>query len=267
MLYERKNYTANISYLTNVYITEYDLSKANINVLKWKGLLSDATYEYLYNAERMVRQVYVGKLERDPKVAKALSDGIIEAKKMLFESNGLEDRDILSIKNDAVYVISKRLKETKFGLLHFMEKNTYTSFYRIMNLEFYYYYNSINGEEQLDVKGISDEKLVLHRDGMLGLIGDLFYMLQTQGVEVAMRMLRDSYIDYIELRLPVEYYRNFDTVSDFKYNITSTMTGMRFAIANASGDIDKRFIDISYNAMILAQFQKIIASMYFTKNR
>ena len=39
MLYEKTNYTADISYLTNVFITEYDISKCNINVLyKYKAI-------------------------------------------------------------------------------------------------------------------------------------------------------------------------------------------------------------------------------------
>jgi hypothetical protein len=45
------------------------------------------------------------------------------------------------------------------------------------------------------------------------------------------------------------------------------MTGSTYSIKNAAEDMDKRLLDISYNAMILAQFQKIIASMYFNKNR
>jgi hypothetical protein len=265
MLYERKEYTADISYLTNVYITEYDLSKANINVLRTKGVLDQQTYDYLYNAERMVRQVYVGKLQRDQRVGKILSDGIVEAKKMLFESNGLLDRDILSIKNDAVFVISKKLNVTDFGLLHFAAKNTYTSFYKFMNYEFFYYYNSITSEERLDVKGINDETLKLH-SCFLSLIKDIMFMIQINGPEVAMRILKDYYLDYINLRLEIGYYRNFNSESDFKYNFV-TMTGSTYSIKNAAEDMDKRLLDISYNAMILAQFQKIIASMYFNKNR
>lgn len=266
MLYERKNYTADISYLTNIFITEYDLSKANINVLLTKGVLDQETYDYLYRAERMVRQVYVGKLQKDPNIAKVLSDGIIEAKKMLFEANGLLDRDILSIKNDAVFVISKKLSITQFGLLRFIEKNIYTSFYKFMNYEFFYYFNSVTQEESIDVKGIGDDKLAVHSEYFLSLIKDLFYMVQTQGPEAAMRLLKDAYIEYITLQMPVGYYRNFNPISDFKYNFRS-MTGSTFAIQNASENIDKTLLDISYNAMILNQFQKIIASMYFNKNR
>ena len=38
-LYERKNYTLPIKYIFNSYIREYDISKANINILLYKDSL------------------------------------------------------------------------------------------------------------------------------------------------------------------------------------------------------------------------------------
>ena len=43
------------------------MSKANINILFSKGIINRDTYEYLYNSERMVRQIYVGKLLQNNK--------------------------------------------------------------------------------------------------------------------------------------------------------------------------------------------------------
>ena len=125
MLYNKMNYTTDISYLTNVFINEYDISKANINVLYSKRLIDSETYDWLYNAERMTRQVYVGKLQKDKMIAAELKAGIIEAKKMLFESNMVNDYEVLSIKNDAVFIINRTLEYTKFGLIEFKLKNRY----------------------------------------------------------------------------------------------------------------------------------------------
>ena len=100
MIYDKVNYTSDISYLANTIIYEYDISKANINVLYSKGAIDKQTYDYLYNANRMIRQVYIGKLQRDDKnIVSILKQGIIEAKKMLFEANNIEDYEVLSIKN------------------------------------------------------------------------------------------------------------------------------------------------------------------------
>ena len=45
MLWENINYLAEISYLPNTLIYEYDISKANINVLYSKGVIDKKTYD------------------------------------------------------------------------------------------------------------------------------------------------------------------------------------------------------------------------------
>ena len=124
-LWNNINYTSDISYLNSVFIYEMDLSKANINVLRTKNIIDQKTYEYLYNSERMVRQVYVGKLCKDKRVSDALKEGILEAKRLLFEANDIKDYEVLSIKNDAVFLLNKIPKIRDFGLLHFVPKNKY----------------------------------------------------------------------------------------------------------------------------------------------
>ena len=100
MLYNEKNYTVNLGYLFNHYIREYDISKANINVLFAKGVIDQNLYTQLYNADRMARQVYIGMMIRNnEKIQEVLSSGIIEYKKRFFEANDIIDSDIISIKN------------------------------------------------------------------------------------------------------------------------------------------------------------------------
>ena len=123
-LWAKINYTSDISYVNNVFIYELDISKANINILYEANIIDKNTYDYLYNAERMVRLVYVGKLQRDdPKVIKILQAGIIEAKKKLFEANSIQDFEVLAIKNDAVFMINRIASIKDFGLVHFVPKN------------------------------------------------------------------------------------------------------------------------------------------------
>lgn len=265
MLFNEVNYTADISYLTNVFIYEYDISKANINILYTKKVIDKNTYEYLYNSERMVRQVYIGKLCKDKNISDILKSGIIEAKKMLFEANDIQDNDVLSIKNDAVFIINKILQNTKFDLINFIQKNVYTSFYKLNGMEFYYYFNNITKEERIDIKGISNSKIKYHENYFLQIIKDLFYSLQVNGVEITMRMLKDIYNDYITLKLPIQCYRNFDINSDYHLNFTSFLnTG--YCIENATEN-QKNIINITKNLSILVEFQRILSSIYFNKYR
>lgn len=264
MLANRVNYTANISYLTNVFIYEYDISKANINVLFSKGLITEEIYKYLYNSERMTRQVYVGKLIKDdPNLGKALAEGIIEAKKEFFRANGIEDRDVLSIKNDAVFLINKIATITQFGLIEFGQKHVYTSFYKLNGVELYYFYNSVTKEERIDVKGIGDKKLKLHENYFLDLLKDIFYGIQVNGPAWTMRLLKDVYNDYIALKLPLEYYREFNITSAFSLNV-ATGTGMGFAMDSMT-PYYANMMNIMYNLSILMQIQRILTIMLFSK--
>lgn len=260
MLYSRVNYTADISYLDSIFITEYDIEKCNINVLYTKGMIDKTTYDYLYNAERMERQTYVGKLQKgDQKITKALQSGIIEAKKMFFEANDITDRDVLSIKNDAVFLINKKPKNTKFGLINFRPKGLYTSFYKLSGLELYYYYNNISEMEYIEVKGISENNIIKHSGYFLDFLKDIFYSIQVNGPRVTLLMVKDFYNEYISRSLPVQYYREFNTRSQYHYVIrTNINTG--FSAQESSEEL-KNLIDINYNLSLIIQLQKYVVSM------
>lgn len=260
-LWERDNYTAQISVLYNVYIYEYDISKANINILHSKGIIDKQTYDYLYNAERMKRQIYIGNLQKDPKIAQALKEGFIEYRHKLFMSNNIQDYEVLSIKKDAIYVISRRLQNTNFGLVNFIEKNWYSGFYKIKNLELYYRYNRITNDEALDVKGINDNTLVLHNNHFMSFLKDLFCTLQCNGVSTALALLKDFYMSYITRSLSIEYYREFNNTSE--YRILGTQYSRYTIILN--NPINLNILDISYNLSIIIGLQKILLSIYFSR--
>ena len=267
-LYENINYTANISYLTNTFITEYDISKANINVLYEAGVIKKDIYEYLYSAERMERQKFVGMLQKNNHdIVRVLQQGIKEAKRKLFTYNNVKDYDVLSIRNDAVFIINRKLNNTEFGLIKFLPKNIYTSFYKInyklIDLEFYYYYNNIDKTEMLDIKGLSNDNYKLHENYFIQLLKDIFYSIQVSSPEVSLRMIKDIYNKYISLEFPIEYYRKFNYDSNYHLMIyKNSSTGYWM---NNPPDNFKPLLDISYNLQIIIELQKIVSSIYFNR--
>lgn len=262
-LWRKTKYLAPVSYLTNTIIREYDLSKANINVLYSKGILDQETYLKLYNSERMVRQRYVGIMQKNAEVVKALQNGIKEARQMLFEANDIQDHEVLSIKNDAIFIIGRKLQYTQFGLLNFVEKNMYTSYYFINRLEMYYSNNQITGEQFIHFKGISDDNLWLHEDYMIQAFKDIFFTIENRGSYEALELLQFFYNQYITLELEPGYYRKFDSGSRFHYNMISVI-GTGYEVSDIS-DEDKKYIDISYNLQFIIQLQKILLSMHFDR--
>ena len=262
-LWQYVDFTSGIAYLTNTFIYELDIRKANINVLYSKGIINRDIYEFLEKSERMVRQTYIGNLQHDTNVVRALQQGIIEAKKNLFQANNIQDYEVLSIKNDAVYLIGRVPDVRKFDLIEFAVKNTYTGFYKLPNMELYYFCDSINNIEHIDIKGIGDNKLELHKNFFVQFLKDLFYTIQCNGIEYALELMKDFYMQYISYQLPVGYYRRFDVNSDYHFKIVTSMkTG--FAMDEITDDM-KPYLDISCNLRLLIELQKILTSIYFDK--
>ena len=206
MLYKEKNYTIQIPYVFNQYIREYDISKANISILFSKGVIDENLYAKLYNADRMYRQVYIGKMiKSNSQVQDELNNGIIEYKQKFFEVNNITDNDIISIKNDAIFILNKVPKILSFDKVNFTHRNTYTSFMKLFELEIYY--GSDINSEVIDIKGIKDTDIEMYHMDFLSIILDYFRHIQKNGAEIALQYITFIKNSYINLELPINTYR------------------------------------------------------------
>ncbi len=216
-------------------IYEYDMSSAGYNICKYYKLLPDDKIDYLESLSKRQRQIELGLIQKKDKEFKTtLKEGFKNARKMLFESNDLSDNDILSIKKDAIFTL-KPCKYTEFDNIIFGNKNTYTSFMLLRNIQLFY------NKDRVDVKGIHDDKVKLHRDGILQIIYQTMNQLESMNIERLKSLICDVCEIYKAKELPIEYYREFNANSCYRYNIDD---GILF---DDIGDID--MIDISYNYM------------------
>ena len=256
LLYENMNYLSTYPFVINNYIREYDLSAANINALYTNGYFDKSTYELFKSYNKKKREVEIGLLiKRDSRVYEIISSGIINAKKLLFESNNIQDNEVLTIKNDAVFIISKELVNTVFDNYEFKCKNLYNTYLRILDLEIYYR-DSLNSDDIFfDIKGISDDKLCLHT-AMISLISEVCYRVQRYDKSDNIRFIMNIYENFLHRRLPIEYYRNLDSFS--KYTIINNI-GI-YSLDNISNDMIN-IINIDRNLSILRELIWIISSM------
>lgn len=256
LLYENMNYLSTYPFIINNYIREYDLSAANINALYTNGYFDKSTYDLFKSYDKKKREVEIGLLiKRDSRVYEIISSGIINAKKLLFESNNIQDNEVLTIKNDAVFIISKELVNTVFGNYEFKCKNLYNTYLRILDLEIYYR-DSLNSDDIFfDIKGISDDKLYLHT-AMVSLISEVCYRVQRYDKSDNIRFIMNIYENFLYRRLPIEYYRNLDSFS--KYTIINNI-GI-YSLDNISNDMIN-IISIDRNLSILRELIWIISSM------
>ena len=145
-------------YIISGNIREYDISKANINILSSLNIINEEQYLYYYNLPKNRRAIEVGWLQKDKTIAKALSNGFIGYRQKFFEANEIEDHEVLSIKKDAIYIINKIPQYCKFDKVEFIPKNHYTSFSFSQLFDFSSYFKKVIILKLLYIKGLSDKQ-------------------------------------------------------------------------------------------------------------
>lgn len=257
-LYKAINYTQPIELLKSVNIYEYDIAKANISVLLNKGLISKSYYDFLYRQDNMVRKVIIGKLERtNREITRQKQQGIEEAKKYLFTANHIQESEVISIKNDAVFV-TRELTELTYGHVNFTLRNRYTLFMRVFSCELYYTYNPVDDTEVLDIKGINNEVLKLHEGYMLDFLKELLNVYQTEGIVNAILLLKGFYKAYMSKQLDLDFYRDL-TTGLFLLNTESNTYQYFSEIPNES---IRSLINLSNNGAFLREIAKILYEDY-----
>lgn len=268
-LWERKNYLTEIPFIFNSYIREYDISKANINILLWKNKISQNQYYELLNSPRDVRQYTIGMMQRNNEdIKNTLEQGFMECRKLFMTSNQLTDADILSTKNDAIYVINKIPKFTQFDNINFINKNTYTSYMSLnrRHIELYYVFDRISNFEKVDVKGISESKLEYHKKYFLDFICYYFDMIQNDGLNNLIDTFQGFYQNYVDMNLDIGYYRSFNEVSSFvlKWNRINSRTTYVINSEEILRRYSKDIIDITFNATLLREMYQYLSLIYFS---
>lgn len=264
-LWKNKNYLLDIPYVIAHHIYEYDIQKANINVLRELNIIDDEFYDRLSKMQRMQRQVEIGYLIKyNSGVGDKLAEGILLFKKKFFEANNIDDNDILSIKNDAVFLIDKNPEITDFGIIHFIKKNSYTSYLKLLrNIEVYFEFNAIDCTISLDIKGISDENLEKHHQYMATFIADVLYYIETGDISSALTYVSEFYNNYIERKLHPGYYRNFNADSDY----TIMANGIRYSTNYCDSANMLNSLDISNNLEVIRTINGYLTQMYFMNNK
>lgn len=255
-----KNYLAPIKYLISHYIYEYDISKANVNVLYNKGIINEEERNVIMQYPRNQRQIYMGLMQRDPIKSKALSEGLAEYRYRFLTENNIENNQILSVKNDAIFLIDKTANITHFDdTIDFMLKNVYTSFYNLNKKEVYYSLDLINNKEVIDIKGIDDSLLPLHQDYMIMFLCTVFEAFQTKTIQETIGLIKGFYNKYISRSLDLGFYRELNESSKFRLSLKN---GEQYLLET----IDSvEHINIIYNAQIIQSLFEIASTILFNK--
>lgn len=265
-LWKNRSYLINIPYIIASDIYEYDIRKANINVLRAMNIIDQDYYNKLNNMSRMERQVEIGYMIRSDKTLyETLSNGIMNYRRALFDANNISDDRIVSIKNDAIFILGK-LSTTRFSnqynTVEFVEKNHYTSYYKLLNLEFYFLSDIVSGRLVIDVKGLGD-KIELHRN-FIGWIAEIISLVETGELEDALADIQSFYIEYVNRFLDISFYRELNAESKYAVN-TMGSTFLMMALENTQ--TNKNSLDISYNLQIIRTLYGYVSQLFLSRRK
>lgn len=264
-LYKHDTYTIPELYVVS-HITEWDIKKAGPSILYWKGLITKKQYQWLLTLPSLERSIQVGLMQRkSKKINQELTEGFIEARRFFFESNHIEDEDVIAIKKDAIYLRNKYPICNTFGPVEFRPKNVYTTFLMLPDRsEVYYYYDIMTSKELVEVKGISDTVLVLHESYMLDLIKAILCSGQTETVKDTIEFIREVGNQYLSRRMDIGYYREFNNRSLYKTNYIIANDVMYLKNPPSNLDMNMKDLDISYNYNILMHMYKIFTRKFYS---
>ena len=223
-------------FIYNNEIIEWDIKSANTSLMSYYNLQPDKVIQKLASMTKSQREISVGKLmKKDKEFAKKLEESFNKIIQEVMDANQLSWDDIVSIKKDAVFVKNHKINHIEFGAVHFIPKHQYKHVLLLPKYEIYI------SDSVTDVKGIPDEKLSLHEDGMLDFIRTT---METASEFLKLQSFFKEYVTaYKNKELEFDAYREFNSDSLFRI-------GGEFPMLSDSmieDDID--VLDISYNYM------------------
>lgn len=229
-----------VNYIKNIYIYEYDLKSAGLSVLKHNKVISDNAYEIYKTMDKNKRNISIGLLCRKyPELNTLINDELQRVREEFMTLNNIEDSDILSIKRDAIFVIDKFTKHNVINdNFTFAQKNKYTSYLYINDMELYY------NEQYMDIKNISDKARNDHKDYLINLFRRVLKVSELNtDKNIIYKYLKNIKHDYLNFDLDVNYYRELTNDSLYKVNI------LHNTFTDNLGDEEKYYLDIEYNYM------------------
>lgn len=234
--------------IINSNIIEYDIKSGNTSVMKYFHLRPDVLIENLNRLDKKGRVVEIGKMMREDRhFSKNLEDSFNKMIQIFLDENHLDkETDVISIKRDAVFVKDKIIKNTVFGdgIVKFIPKNTYVGFLGIKQYEFWIKEDPKSFDFSVDVKGMNDENIKKHRDGILSMISHIYSSCVMCGMDRYQinQFMSDLVRSYKAKELDFPYYREFNGESMFHVVIGNHLVSMD---TMSESFIDRT--DITYN--------------------
>lgn len=233
--------------ITHSSIIEWDIRSGNTSMMREYQLAPENLISKIEKMNKNERVKTVGIMMKKKDFSKALEESFNDAMKRFIKVNQIEEDEIVSIKRDAIYLRAKEPKLTQLGdHITFRPKGSYVAFLLMNGYEFY-----LKSTGTFDIKGISDELIPLHENGLLDFIKTFLqdFDYDTIGLN---QYCKEFVSVYKRKELPFDYYREFDNTSAFR--LVEGTSEYRVSEIGES-DVDALQIDYNYKNFILPLIQ------------
>ena len=234
-------------------VIEYDIKSCNITILRKYGVIDDDSFTFFSNLPKIERERSIGIMEIEhPEFVDIISNGTKEARIRFGELNNIKLPEIVRIAKDAIYI--NRFTDLPYTQIDkyilFRQKSISSVVLQITDTVTIYYYRDIN-TMNVDVKGISDQNMALHQNYMLSFIATVINMIENAPLEDAVNFIREFYINYVNKKLDIGFYREFNSYS--LYSVSNS----GYYVSNID---NMDLIDIKYNMNIIRYLWQIVLS-------
>ena len=236
----KQNYTIDETTLQDVLIYEYDMNKSGLSLLKEYSDLDKSIISRLEHLDKFERNVEIGNIMKSNKdYFNAVEKNIKIVMQEFFKVNEIELSNIVSIKRDAVFSTKKCTILQLSENITFKLVDTYSSFYRFGNVEFYY----SEKNKSFIYKGLGEN--CVENNLFLKEFSKLIKLLEKATPQNRFRLLQDFRKDYCSKKFDIEMYRECNPKNLFRLkDINKNVNGFEFF---AEGYNDKEEIDGIYN--------------------
>lgn len=201
----------------NKKIWEFDIRNAGLSVIKSFNLLPEKEILHIESLPKFESNIYVGKLRYNKEFSNNLSKYLRQTVSDFITINNILDEDILSIKNDAVFICSNTnpIKQQTINNIFFKLENIFTSYYNLNNIEFYYK----SDKNILISKGINETIFEdINTKYFVDWLKLIFRLMESSNKKVLLKELKDFQYKYLNRLLPIHYYCEFKNDNMYRYN-------------------------------------------------
>lgn len=244
----------NRSFEISSNITEWDIRRAGLNIIKEFSLLPESTILDLEKLPKKEADIKIGKMQINNKeFAKVFDQKFTDVMtEFMFRNNIDMNYDVTSIKKDACFVINKNIVIDSIGsYIKFIQKHEYHAYVYLKPYEIYF---KRNGD--IDIKGLTSipevrNKIIeIHKNGIINFIEATIDIAES--TQMNAKKLNSFLHDFVEMykkrELDFDYYREFNVESRFRYQ----MLGSQIMADNIDSDMLEHVnIEFNYKNIIL----------------